>query len=265
MEANGVQYHVEVDGSGTPLVLLHGFTGSSENWSSIRPILNQQFTTITIDLLGHGQTETTADPLRYGMDYAANDLAVIFGKLDLNGVNLLGYSMGGRLALYTAITHPALVRTLILENASPGLENEAERVVRIRSDDQLADRIETDRLDAFVEHWTNLPLFATQSDELRQRLRVQRLTNNPLGLANSLRGMGTGVQSSLWSRLSEVACPTLLITGESDQKFTHIARQMAAAISNVRVETIRDAGHTVHLEQPEAYAQTITDFVVTYN
>ena len=265
METNGVNYHFEVEGSGAALVLLHGFTGSSENWAEIRPTLNDHFTTITIDLLGHGQSDSPTEPVRYEMEHAADDLAIIFTKVGVASVNLLGYSMGGRLALYTAITHPALVHTLILESASPGLETDAERLARIQSDDQLAEAIERDGLAAFVEYWTSLPLFATQTDTVHERLRAQRLKNNPLGLANSLRGMGAGVQSSLWHRLNEVTCPTLLITGESDDKFTGIARKMAAQIADTRVKTVSDTGHTVHVEQPIAYSQTIVDFLRAYN
>lgn len=262
MEANGINYHVDIEGNGEPLVLLHGFTGSSENWATIRPVLNDHFTTITLDLLGHGQTDSPDDPLRYDMECAADDLAVIFAKLDLPPVHLLGYSMGGRLALYTALTHPALIQTLILESASPGLETEAERVARIQSDDQLAEAIEREGLEAFVEYWTNLPLFATQSDALKERLKAQRLQNNPLGLANSLRGMGTGAQSSLWYRLNELTCPTLIITGSLDEKFTSIAERMAGQIPIAQIETIHGAGHTVHAEQPEAYSKTVRNFLI---
>jgi 2-succinyl-6-hydroxy-2,4-cyclohexadiene-1-carboxylate synthase len=171
--------------------------------------------------------------------------------------------MGGRLALNTAISHPSLVHSLILESASPGLEDEAERVARILSDEQLAETIERDGLEAFVEYWTTLPLFATQSDDVRAQLKAQRLmSNNPCGLANSLRGMGTGAQSSLWYRLNEVDCPTLLITGKYDDKFTRIAQRMAAKLPEAHVKVIEGAGHTVHAEQAEIYIRTILDFVI---
>jgi 2-succinyl-6-hydroxy-2,4-cyclohexadiene-1-carboxylate synthase len=265
IEANGVHYHVEVEGSGAPLVLLHGFTGRSENWTKIRAALNDHFTTITIDLVGHGQTDSPTHALRYSMEHAADDLAVIVTKLEFPSVNMLGYSMGGRLALFTAITHPTLIHTLMLESASPGLESEAERVKRIQSDDQLADKIEAEGLETFVDYWTNLALFETQSDELKQALKAQRLKSNPLGLANSLRGMGTGVQSPLWHRLNELTCPTLLLTGELDKKFTSIAHSMAAQISRVQTKTIPGAGHAVHLEQPEAYTQAVLGFLALYH
>jgi 2-succinyl-6-hydroxy-2,4-cyclohexadiene-1-carboxylate synthase len=265
MWVNGIDYHIEVEGNSAPLLLLHGFTGSSENWMDIRPALNPYFTTITIDLPGHGQTTSSDDPLRYTMGSTVDDLAVICTNLGFSSVNLLGYSMGGRLALYMAVMHPELIHTLILESASPGLATEAERRARIENDEALAHRIETDGLETFVDYWTNLPLFSTQNDDLRQRLRSQRSKNNPAGLANSLRGMGTGAQPSLWHRLKELTCPTLLIAGEYDGKFTHIAHQMATDIPNTQVEIVPNAGHTVHLEQPETYVTSVLRFLRAYN
>lgn len=265
MDINGVRYHIEVDGSGAPLALLHGFTGSSENWQPIRPALTDYFAVVTVDLLGHGRTDAPDDPRRYAIEAAADDLAAIFYRLGLPRVHLLGYSMGGRLALYFALHYPALLHTLVLESASPGLRTDAERFARAQSDEQLARMIESEGLEAFVDYWTSLPLFAAQSADLRQRLRAQRLKNNPRGLANSLRGMGTGSQPSLWVELAQLSCPTLLIAGEKDAKFAHIAREMQALIKSVQCSIIPHAGHTVHAEQPEQYAQTVLQFLSSYN
>jgi 2-succinyl-6-hydroxy-2,4-cyclohexadiene-1-carboxylate synthase len=265
MLINGIHYHVEVDGSGAPLVLLHGFTGSSENWREIRPALNKRFTTVTFDLLGHGQTDAPDDPQRYAMAAAANDLAAIFGRLELPRVHLLGYSMGGRLALYVAHHYPERINSLVLESASPGLATEAERAARVESDERLARMIEAEGMTAFAAYWTNLPMFATQSDDLRQRLHQQRLRNNPRGLANSLRGMGTGVQPSLWGQLGQMTCPALLIVGERDAKFVEIARQMEQQIPTAETVIVAGAGHAVHAEQPEIYAQSVLDFLSSYN
>lgn len=264
MQINGVEYHVESTGSGTPLVLLHGFTGSSENWRSARAALNPHVRTITVDLPGHGRTGSPDDPQRYTMDSAAADLAAIFARLGLPPVHLLGYSMGGRLALYIALKHPSLVSSLILESASPGLVDAAERAARAESDERLARQIEAEGMAAFADYWTALPLFASQSDDLRQRLRDQRLNNNPRGLTNSLRQMGTGVQPSLWEHLGRVTCPTLLIAGQHDARFSGIARQMERLIPDSRAVIVPDAGHTVHAEQPAAYAQTVLKFIDGY-
>lgn len=261
MVINGVNYHVETHGAGDPLVLLHGFSGSGANWEVHVDTLAQHFRVVTVDLLGHGQTDSPADPARYRAERAAADLIAIFDALDLPRVNLLGYSMGGRLALYTALQYPARIDRLILESASPGLRTDAERQARIRSDEALADRIERDGVAAFVDYWTDIPLFATQMPELRQRLYEQRLNNDPVGLANSLRGMGTGAQPSLWEHLPALDLPVLLLCGALDAKFAAINREIRHLIPHSTLVVIPDAGHTVHAEQPERFRAEIDRFL----
>ncbi len=252
---------LEMHGAGDPLVLLHGFTGSGANWSAQIEAFASHFQVVTIDLLGHGETESPADPARYQMELAGRDLIAIFDSLELERVHLLGYSMGGRLALYTALTYPERIDRLILESASPGLKTAAERTARIAQDAALADRIERDGIVSFAEYWSNLSLFASQSPELRERLRLQRLRNHPTGLANSLRGMGTGVQPSLWDRLGEWDRPCLLLCGEHDAKFCAINAEMHDLMPQSALEIIPGAGHTVHAEQPAAYNRAVIKFL----
>lgn len=172
--------------------------------------------------------------------------------------------MGGRLALYLAVTRPELVKSLILESASPGLKTEEERRERRERDFQLARSIEQDGIPSFVQRWERLPLFASQaslSDNLRQKLREQRLRNSAAGLANSLRGMGTGIQPSLWARLPVLQPPLLLLAGGLDQKFAELARQMAREVPRALLQVIPGAGHTVHLESPDPFERTVLQFV----
>lgn len=247
-----------------PLVLLHGFTGSAANWRPLQDALAPRFTTIAIDLLGHGQSDAPADPARYAMAQSARDVAALLSAVVPGPVHLLGYSMGGRLALYLALTYPQRVQRLVLESASPGLAEAAARRDRVASDEALADRIEVEGVPAFVAHWEQIPLFASQQslpDAVRSRLREQRLRNRAVGLANSLRGMGTGVQPALWDRLPALAMPVLLLSGEHDAKFCAIARQMAAQMPAATHVTIPDAGHTIHLERPDAFRRTVHSFL----
>jgi len=254
---NGVQYHFNRHGDGEPIVLLHGFTGSSANWNSLVEHLKADHRVITVDCLGHGETEAPEDAARYRMQYAAADLAALLPEIGAAPCHLLGYSMGGRLALYMAIHYPKLIRSLILESASPGLRDPAERQTRKLSDDSLAERIERIGIPAFVAEWEKLPIFATQTEVMRKRLRPQRLQNNQLGLANSLRGMGTGVQPSLWDALSGIQIPVLLLTGALDTKFTATAEAMRALIPTAKHVVIPDSGHTIHLEQLKPYQAEI--------
>ncbi len=266
---NGVLYHVEVTGQGNPLLLLHGFTGSGQNWADHVPTLAQHYRVVTLDILGHGLTDSPADPARYSMEKVAADVTAVLHQSSIVNfqssiVNLLGYSMGGRLALYLAVHYPHLIRALILESASPGLETEPERAARRARDHALADRIESESVAAFVDYWEALPLWASQQQlapEKRAALRAQRLNNNPTGLANSLRGMGTGAQPSLWPHLSELTTPVLLLAGETDEKFVGINRRMHNLLLNSQLELIADAGHAVHLERPYAFRQVVLTFL----
>lgn len=254
--------NVETWGTGAPLVLLHGFMGSVRTWDAHLPAFGEQFRVIAPDLLGHGLSEAPADPERYSMAYCVADLTAILDYYHLDRVHLLGYSMGGRVALSFAVHHPERVASLILESASPGIADPIERQTRVMADVALAERLEHDSLASFVDYWERLPLFASQRrlpDYTQASLRSQRMQNSARGLANSLRGLGTGVQLSLWDRLVEVAAPTLLITGELDTKFVKIGQTMAQELPNAQLVVVPGAGHTVHLEQPVAFNRLVLD------
>lgn len=252
-----------VTGQGEPLLLLHGFTGSSASWEKQIIAFSTHFRTIAVDLLGHGRTDSPADPNRYRMEQAAADIIAILDELKAAPAHLLGYSMGGRLALYLAVNYPEWFQSLVLESASPGLATPASRAERQKQDNELADWIETNGIEAFVDRWEQLPLWASQAQlppETRQALREQRLQNNPTGLANSLRGMGSGVQPSLWPHLGELKLPVLLLAGELDSKFVAINRQMHEQITPAQLQIISQAGHTIHLERPLRFNQLILEF-----
>jgi 2-succinyl-6-hydroxy-2,4-cyclohexadiene-1-carboxylate synthase len=245
------------------LLLLHGFTGSGASWAPLLPALSERFAPLTVDLPGHGRHPPSPRLHDYEMTAVAANLAQFIETTATPPIYLLGYSMGGRAALYFALHYPHLVKGLILESASPGLASEAERAARRQSDEALADWIEANGIESFVKRWEKLPLWASQEQlpaESRAALRQQRLQNSPLGLANSLRGMGTGAQSSLWPRLPELAMPVLLIVGELDEKFTAINRQMAAQIPQARLEIVPGVGHTAHWERPLVYAHLCNSF-----
>ncbi|MBZ0309311.1 MAG: alpha/beta fold hydrolase, partial [Anaerolineae bacterium] len=190
MLIKGMAYYVDMKGNGMPLLLLHGFTGSSQNWASQLEFFSQQFLTLAPDLPGHGKTDSS----RYSIEHTAEDMVTLLKSVTQEPAHLVGYSMGGRLALYLALTYPQHFRSLILESASPGLESPEARLERRMSDEQLALRIEQNGIQNFVDYWEQLPLFESQKnlpEQIRQNLKNQRLNNNPVGLMNSLRGMGT--------------------------------------------------------------------------
>jgi 2-succinyl-6-hydroxy-2,4-cyclohexadiene-1-carboxylate synthase len=264
LHVHGINYHIRIEGQGEPLVLLHGFTGSAASWDDSIAYFAQHYRVIAIDLLGHGDTDAPTSPERYTIQAAARDLDSIFQSLLIPNVYLLGYSMGGRLALYFALAYPQRIKSLILESASAGLETEQERAARIISDEMLASRLETNGIRQFVDYWENIPLFTSQQGLDAHTIAKQReirLKQNPIGLAGSLRGIGTGKQPSLWGRLKEIKAPVLLITGALDIKFTTINHNMQAQIETATHITILKAGHTPHLEQPAEFHAKVSEFL----
>lgn len=260
---NDVHYNVEVQRAGPAVLLLHGFTGNSLTWA---PHLEawREFTTVAVDLLGHGRSDCPADPDRYQMEHEVEDLLALLDHLGLQQVAVVGYSMGGRVALHMALRAPERLWALILESASPGIEDTTERETRRKNDTALAAVIEQDGLSAFVDHWQALPLFATQAQlpfVVREELRRQRLNNTPQGLANSLRGLGAGMQEPVLQQLKNMQMPVLLLSGALDSKYCKLARQMATLLPHHQLVTVPQSGHAIHLEQPAVFANTVALFL----
>jgi 2-succinyl-6-hydroxy-2,4-cyclohexadiene-1-carboxylate synthase len=243
-------------------VLLHGFSGSSASWGArlVDGLAGAGLTPVLVDLPGHGP--------RAGATGAADfTLARALERVSAAGAwpeDLVGYSMGGRIALHFAAKYPERVRRLVLESASPGLATEAERAARRDEDASLAARIASEGIEWFSDYWDTLALFRTRArvdpDELG-RQRELRLGNDPRSLAGALAGLGAGALPSLWERLPGIATPTLLVVGELDPKFVDIAERTARAMPHARILVVPGAGHTVHLEAPSAWLDAVSGFL----
>jgi len=171
----------------------------------------------------------------------------------------VGYSQGGRLCLQLALDRPDLVHRLALVSASPGIADPTERAARHDADEKLAQEIERDGIDAFLERWLGQPMFATLP-RAKSGLEERRKANTVEWLTYQLRVLGQGAQPSSWERLSELRMPVLLIVGELDTKYVDIAHRMVTAIPRARVEVVAGAGHACHLERPEVVAQLLASW-----
>lgn len=261
---NGVRLEVRSAGEGTPLLLLHGFTGRGSSWVSHLPALRRSHRTIVVDLLGHGRSDAPADPARYSVDHQADDLAALARALEARPADILGYSMGARIALRLTLDHPAAVRRLVLESPSAGIADPGERERRRAADEALAETIERDGVAGFVDRWEGQPLFASHARlpaAAREGLRRQRLGHTSAGLANALRGGGQGAMTPLQRRLGEVRAPTLVVVGSLDPVSRERAAVVAGGIPAARLEIVEGAGHIPHLERPAAFRRLVVAFL----
>ncbi|WP_157842675.1 MULTISPECIES: 2-succinyl-6-hydroxy-2,4-cyclohexadiene-1-carboxylate synthase [Bacillus] len=267
MSINAVQYHVNVIGNGPNVVVfLHGFTGRGANWVDILPYIQnkESYTFVFPDVLGHGLSEKPMEASRYSMENTIEDLYEIIKNITEKKIHVIGYSMGGRIALSFALKYPFIVKGLLLESASPGLQTESERHMRQLADEKLAIKIEGEGLERFIEFWTNIPLFETQkklTSEEQRKILQQRLDNDAAGLANSLRGIGTGSQPSYWGVLKSLHLPVTLVAGKDDKKFIEIAKSMNSLFPMSTFIEINRAGHAIHVEQSEKFGKIVSEFL----
>ncbi len=260
----GASVHYEVQGRGQPLFALHGFTGSGRDFLPLAAALRRQAMTITVDLMGHGGSDAPEDPGRYSLTQSAEDVLAVADDLGLETFDLLGYSMGGRVALRTVLRAPGRIHRLVLESASPGIADPRERERRRASDLALAKSIEDDGLPLFVERWMGQDLFRTLRllpPARLAELREAKLGQRPQGLAGSLRGAGAGVDEDVWARLGEIRQRVLLIGGMEDKKYDGILARMAELVPDARLVRVPRVGHTVHLERPRLYADHVAEFL----
>lgn len=262
-----VTLHVEErPGGGAPVLVLHGFTGSARAMAPVVDALEAAGrATLAPDLLGHGHSTVDGPADAHTMDACVDQLRAALDTLGAGRVHVVGYSMGGRVALSLAAAGPTRLRSLCVIGASPGLADAADRAERRRADDELAAAVLTGGVEAFVERWTALPLFATQRDRLgpgeREAVRRQRLANDARGLAASLRGMGTGSMPPLHDHLGRIDVPTLVLAGADDARYCAIGRAMATELPAATFVDVADAGHAAHLENPAAVTAAITSFL----
>ncbi len=244
------------------LLFLHGFMGSSADWMDVTEALRDRFRCIALDLPGHGASLGLPSEL-YCFEGAARAAIRTLDILDVGRARIVGYSMGGRLALYLALRYPGRCASLFLESASPGLEDAAERAARRRSDGEKALRLESDDFEEFLADWFSQPLFVSlaRRDGMIERMIEARRANDPAELARALRGMGTGTQPSLWGELSGLVVPALAVSGELDEKFVALSRRMAGASPNVQIGVVTRAGHNVRAEALEAYMNLLEGFL----
>jgi 2-succinyl-6-hydroxy-2,4-cyclohexadiene-1-carboxylate synthase len=258
LEGKDVRLNYEVIGEGTPVTMLHGFTQSGRSWHEVISLMPAGWKWVVPDLRGHGETRVRPGAPST-MDACTADLETLWEHLGIERTHLVGYSMGGRLALHIAAARPERILSLLTIGAHAGLDEEA-REGRRRGDEALAQRIEKDGLEAFVNYWSGLPMFEgleRRGPSFVAQMRAARMDNHVAGLAESLRGMGAGAMRPVWQNLARVTCPCTFVAGQLDHGYAASARRLAASVPSGRVVIVQRAGHTVHQERPEAFARLL--------
>ena len=265
-------YFCKGDLSYPAILFLHGFMGDRTEFELTIADISKQFYCVAINLPAHGEidvikqmTDQIADQDDYYTIQSTANLVIKFlDFLRIEQCFLVGYSMGGRLALYLTIYFPQYFHKVVLESASAGLRTAAEKSNRLAKDQKLATELEHLKhhdFRLFLENWYQQSIFASlRSHPNFPQMLEKRLNNSPAQLAKSLRNLSIGMQPSLWEKLSENEVPLLLLVGELDLKFVQVNQQMQQLCKLSQLQIVPNCGHNIHFENPNLFIEKIQSF-----
>jgi len=226
------------------VVFIPGFMQPGDAWRPVADRLGQRYSSVLLDHREHTYEGRLDEIAEAG-----------------EGAALVGYSLGGRLALHAALREPDRYRALVTMGASAGIEDVAERTARLQADEKLAAWMEIASIADIVTIWERQPLFADQSDALIAEQRPGRLAQDPAALASVLRTAGQGTLEPVWRELHRLELPVLALAGARDERYSAAAQRLADAVPDGRAAIVPDAGHAPQLQQPEAVASSLAAFL----
>jgi 2-succinyl-6-hydroxy-2,4-cyclohexadiene-1-carboxylate synthase len=227
------------------VLFIPGFMQRGDAWRPVAELLPERYPSTLLDHREHSLEGRLAE-----IGAAAEDGAV-----------LVGYSLGGRLALRAVLREPGRYRGLVTVSASAGLDEPSMRNARAEADERLAAWMEAALIEDIVAIWERQPLFADQAESLIEEQREGRLRHDPAGLAMLLRTAGQGVLEPVWHELVSLELPVLAIAGARDEGYVAAAQRIADLAPQGRAAIVADAGHAAHLQQPERVAELIEGFL----
>lgn len=261
IEIENIRYHVQSKGEGKAIICLHGFSENVSTWNALQL---GGYRIICVDLIGHGKSDKPYARRYYSVEAMIRHLNKLASRLGLRKYSMLGYSMGGRIALAYALAYPRQVEKLILESASYGECGRMNRLKRCKIDAGLAQNIREKGIAWFNQYWSDLVIFASQKklpEAICCEISERRLSNAPYALSNTLLASGQGKFPCLKNKIASLSMPVLYVSGEYDEKYQQTGNQFKRLNPNIRHETIKGVGHNTHLEDIHAFEEALTRFL----
>ncbi len=237
-----IKMNYTMAGEGRPITLLHGAALTIEtNWANQIPVLSRRRKVIAVDLRGHGRTNNPRGIL--GHDLMASDVAKFLGMVGVERTGLLGFSMGGMIAIRLVLEHPELVSTLILCSTGYSVSREGHELFARKSDPQL--------MEESSPEWA----------EFYKRIHVGEGPDSWRKLFSQLRDSPKGRKVELVD-LSGISVPTLVVVGDRDPYgFTKQALEMHEAIRGSELAVLPDAGHMIMEKKAKLFNEIVLDFL----
>ncbi len=251
---NGVELEVERHGAGDPFVLLHGFTGSGQDWAGVVDDLGLVREVITLDHRGHGRSTNTGDAATYTFDQLVADLTAAVDRLGLERFDLLGHSMGGIVAMRYALDHPDRLRSLVLMDTGGQASPEGPQHAWMRAGFDLS------REGGMAAVFEVIAPFLGEGDAGdRARAEVRAKYDQMDPVAFQTLGEELLRHGSVLDRLASLPVPTTVVVGEHDTGLRPESDALAAAIPGAVLVVIPDAAHSPQVENRDAWLEAVTE------
>jgi len=261
IKANGISMNYAVTGNGRWLTLIHGAGDNLEAWWNQIPAFSRHYRVLTYDVRGYGQTETPSG--EYTTDILVQDLHELLKALGIRETYVLGYSMGGRLAVGIALSHPEMVRALIMANSgvAPIQRDEEQMKEMMRMREQRMKTVEEQGLEPIMDESTAMvfsPGWPEKNREVFEHYKRTRLKNDPKAYLTAMRAMVWGAPPP---DVSGLKCPTLIIGGEKDGLMGAESARASQELMPGSQLKVMATGHASAIEKPEEFNSTVLEFL----
>ena len=262
---NGVKINYHLSGEGPAIILLHGFTGSHQDWAFQIPVLSRKYRVVAMDHRGHGKSEAPSSPDDYSVTIFAQDVYGLLQHLGISKTCLMGHSMGGFMALELALEHPEMVTALVLVDTSSGEWERDPGFEQLRT--ELKELARTEGMEAAFEY--NAAHNPMVLDRFEKHPELREVSRQRM-LQTSVDGYVYG-WDAIWNwkpvthRLSEIMVPTLIVVGEEDIPFLKASQMMKESIADAELVIIPGATHSPHEEAADAFNDTLMTFLQRLN
>jgi len=248
--------------SNPAVLFLHGFLGSGLDWMEIAKPLSKKYYCVLIDLPGHGKSVPLSSKTALSLKTVCESLNLLLKKNRFNSPCMVGYSLGGRIALYYAIFYPGTLSGLVIESASAGIKKATQRKDRARLDRSRAKKIIKIGINNFVYNWYQSPFFLSmRNTPIRTNKLIKiRVKNNPYWMAKVISELSPGLQPSVWNKLQKINTLVLLINGKKDKKYSKVIKDMANYIPFSKLHSVKAVGHNVNFETPRYFYKILNRF-----
>ena len=263
--ANGVNLYYESTGSGYPLIFCHEFAGDYRSWEPQVRYFSRRYQVITYNARGYPPSDVPPDVGDYSQQQAVEDLAGLMRALKIEQAHLVGLSMGGYAVLHFGLTYPEMARSLVVGGCGYG-STSGDREKFHRDVEQTAQRIESDGMQTLAAFYSRGPTrvqFEDKDPRGWQEFAQQLAEHSALGSALTFRGV-QGQRPSVFDLegpMRQLQVPTLIITGDEDEPCLEPALFMKRCISPAGLVVLPKSGHTINLEEPEAFNRALDDFL----